>query len=237
MGRSGSPPGGMYSAPSAVSWGPGRVDVFAMGSDYALWHRAYDGSWHAWESWGGVIVDAPIAISWGPGMLEAFSRGSDRSSLFGAYWMNGVWGWENAGIVAPDSGTATDAVWTAISPAPGLVDVFGVDSVRTPANLHARHWSGAGWSAIANLPSVAYVRGIGAAVTGSGGLSDVLLDNNQFNVIQFQGGQLNFSPINSWAGAGSSTQSVPVGCRVGSNAIFFNLNALDGLVHAGWAAN
>jgi Zn-dependent M28 family amino/carboxypeptidase len=31
-------------AGSVVSWGPGRLDVFAVGTDSALYHKAYEGT-------------------------------------------------------------------------------------------------------------------------------------------------------------------------------------------------
>lgn len=43
-------------AGSVVSWGPGRIDVFAVGTDSALHHKAFDGSWHDFESLGGVVL-------------------------------------------------------------------------------------------------------------------------------------------------------------------------------------
>ncbi|MGW7685191.1 M20/M25/M40 family metallo-hydrolase [Kribbella sp. NPDC054772] len=43
-------------AGSVVSWGPGRIDVFATGTDSALHHKAYDGTWHDFESLGGVVL-------------------------------------------------------------------------------------------------------------------------------------------------------------------------------------
>ena len=42
-------------AGSVVAWGPGRLDVFAVGMDSALHHKAFDGSWHDFESLGGVL--------------------------------------------------------------------------------------------------------------------------------------------------------------------------------------
>ncbi|TCO44994.1 peptidase M28-like protein [Kribbella antiqua] len=42
-------------AGSVVSWGPGRLDVFAVGMDSALHHTAFDGTWHDLESLGGSI--------------------------------------------------------------------------------------------------------------------------------------------------------------------------------------
>jgi hypothetical protein len=43
-------------AGSVVSWGPNRIDVFAVGMDSALHHKAYDGSWKDFESLGGVVL-------------------------------------------------------------------------------------------------------------------------------------------------------------------------------------
>ncbi|NIK61120.1 M28 family metallopeptidase [Kribbella shirazensis] len=43
-------------AGSVVSWGPGRLDVFTVGMDSALRHKAYDGTWHDFESLGGVVL-------------------------------------------------------------------------------------------------------------------------------------------------------------------------------------
>jgi repeat uncharacterized protein DUF346 len=33
----------------AVSWGPGRIDVFARGTDNAVYHQFYDGDWSGWR--------------------------------------------------------------------------------------------------------------------------------------------------------------------------------------------
>ncbi|MEV8372886.1 M20/M25/M40 family metallo-hydrolase [Kribbella sp. NPDC056861] len=41
---------------SVVSWGPGRLDVFVVGTDSALHHLYWDGgAWHDFESLGGVL--------------------------------------------------------------------------------------------------------------------------------------------------------------------------------------
>lgn len=62
---------------------PGRLEVFARGSDQALWHRwqtAPNNGWGGWESLGGWIDLLAIAQN-RDGRLEAFVRGSD-----GAVW-------------------------------------------------------------------------------------------------------------------------------------------------------
>ncbi|TDW75124.1 M28 family metallopeptidase [Kribbella pratensis] len=43
-------------AGSVVSWGPGRIDVFAVGMDSAVHHKAFDGTWHDFESLGGIVL-------------------------------------------------------------------------------------------------------------------------------------------------------------------------------------
>ena len=43
-------------AGSVVSWGPGRLDVFTVGTDSALHHKAFDGAWHDSESLGGGVL-------------------------------------------------------------------------------------------------------------------------------------------------------------------------------------
>ncbi len=44
-------------AGSVVAWGPGRLDVFAVGMDSAMHHKAFDGTWKDFESLGGVVLN------------------------------------------------------------------------------------------------------------------------------------------------------------------------------------
>ena len=87
--RSGSRCSGRWvSAPSLISWGPGRLDGFALGlSDHRVHHK-----WGAQQPDGqiqwspfGTAWDPPIGnpldpqvltlTSWGPGRLDLFARG------------------------------------------------------------------------------------------------------------------------------------------------------------------
>lgn len=43
------------SDPGISSWGANRLDVFCRGTDNALWHSWFDGSWHGFQSLGGVL--------------------------------------------------------------------------------------------------------------------------------------------------------------------------------------
>jgi hypothetical protein len=55
------PLGGLFSSSAAVvSWAPGRLDVFALGKDARVWHKAWAQRWHpsetGWEALGGGFV-------------------------------------------------------------------------------------------------------------------------------------------------------------------------------------
>jgi acylphosphatase len=97
-------PGGLYLpttwthlAPgSAITGGPvvgvnadGRLEVFARGTDNALWHiwqTAPDGGWSGWASLGGSLINDPAAVRHAAavarnadGRLEVFTRGTDNA--------------------------------------------------------------------------------------------------------------------------------------------------------------
>ena len=51
----------MHLQISAVSWGTNRLDIFGLGEDNAMYHKAWDGkSWlpsvNDWERLGGVFI-------------------------------------------------------------------------------------------------------------------------------------------------------------------------------------
>jgi hypothetical protein len=76
----------LISPPEAVSWGPNRLDVFAVGTDHALWHRWWDGSsWGGWESLGGILESPPEAVSWSANRLDIFAMGTD-SAMWHRWW-------------------------------------------------------------------------------------------------------------------------------------------------------
>ena len=48
---------------AAVSWGEGRLDLFWIGDDGALWHRAWSaGRWLADERLGGEPASTPAGV-------------------------------------------------------------------------------------------------------------------------------------------------------------------------------
>lgn len=113
------PPGITFTlSPATVSWGPDRIDLFGRGSDGAIYHSYWDGSWHSFESLGGNFIYGVAVSSWGPGRLDVFAIGAD-GAIYHNYW-DGSWhGWgERLG------GVFTSAP-AAVSAGPNHIDVFG----------------------------------------------------------------------------------------------------------------
>ncbi len=97
--------GQLTSAPAACSWGSDRIDVFARGTEGALWHKWFEGTgWSNWEWLGGVIKAGtdPAAVSWsyaGVNYLHVFVIGpNDR--IWRKQWTGSAWSdWEDLAFV------------------------------------------------------------------------------------------------------------------------------------------
>jgi len=98
----------LASSPAASAQDANTLDVFAKGTNNALWHTHWDGTtWSAWESLGGVLTSAPAATSNGAGNVSVFVRGSDSALWMKASTDGGnTWsGWQGLGGQIP-AGTA-----------------------------------------------------------------------------------------------------------------------------------
>ena len=170
-----------------------RTDVFATGSDGAIWHRSlHNHTWSPWESLGGRFTSGPTAVSTEPGRIDVFGRGTD-----GAVWGNtyafGRWpGWYSLGgsiLGEPDVSswgagrldvfaTGADArLWHSRSAAVGGSNGRRFPASRcrrVPARLHGR-WTGSTSSfgePTAFSGAVAWLGQPGARGTGSEELSN-----------------------------------------------------------------
>jgi acylphosphatase len=95
--------GGAIFDPVVATNADGRLEVFARGTDGALWHiwqKAPNSTWSSWASLGGWIVN-PVVASNADGRMEVFAQGAD-----GALWHiwqtkpnNGWSGWASLGGV------------------------------------------------------------------------------------------------------------------------------------------
>jgi hypothetical protein len=84
--------GAMRSDPAVSSWGPGRLDVFYIGTDAQLKHRfRWDGG-SAWapgeDTIGGLALDTtpPGAVSWGPGRIDIFANDLGPGGTAHTWW-------------------------------------------------------------------------------------------------------------------------------------------------------
>jgi hypothetical protein len=124
--------------PAAVSWGAGRLDLFAAGADGRMYHKFFNGTWgpgginNNWEDVGGgpgvPLEGFPAAVSWGPGRLDIFALGHDGRMYH--KFFDGTWGpgginnnWEDIGG-GPGVARQLGGFPTAVSWGPGRLDIF-----------------------------------------------------------------------------------------------------------------
>jgi hypothetical protein len=121
----GAPPGvTLRGTPSAISWEPGRVDIFVRGSDGWLHQRWFkDGFWRNWVPLGPVQISPdPAAVTWGVEHLDLFVRGTVAGNLVHVYYDHG-WppeSWQSRGGQIKSSPAA-------IALAKERIDVFARD--------------------------------------------------------------------------------------------------------------
>ncbi len=143
----GAPPGGLLGGPAALSWAPGRLDVFARGGDNKLWQKFSTTGGATWSGWfqpvgpSGTLASQPCVVSWAPNRLDVFVVGTD-GRIYRRFYANGWSGaWESLG--APAAGLNGDPV--AASWGVGRIDLFvtGKDG-RLHQKFYANGWSGWG---------------------------------------------------------------------------------------------
>ena len=122
--------------PAAVSWGPGRVDLFWLGEANDLWHRTMaDGVWAQPESLGGTLASGPAVTAWGGDRMQVFAIFPD-GQLWDRYWDGQAWhAWKPLGgdlVGQPASSSWGD----------DRLDVFALG--RDGALWH-RWWDGTQW--------------------------------------------------------------------------------------------
>ena len=130
--------GYLTSSPAAVSWGNGRIDGFARGTDGALWHQGYHGTWDGWKSLGGYLAPGtgPAVSSWGAGRLDVFVVGTDNELWYKYYQSGSGWsGWYPLGGYLTSSPAA-------VSWGNGRLDIF---ARGTDGALWQKHYEN-GWS-------------------------------------------------------------------------------------------
>jgi SpoIID/LytB domain protein len=151
------------TAPSAVSTDGYRIDLFAVGSDQALWHTStivdasgYPTTFLPWESLGGALTAAPSAASSHYGDLIVAGRGVS-GDLFARALSGGSWTpWQSLG------GGAISA------PAVDVMDVgtFRVQAVGTDGVVWSTSVSASTATATTGWTSTGMRTGFAPAVSG-----------------------------------------------------------------------
>ena len=154
------------SAPAVCAQDANSLDLFAKGTDNALWWKHYQSGsgWSSWTSLGGYLTSSPAAVSQSTGKIDVYVRGGD-----GALWQreygNGAWGsWSSlSGRLASGTGPAASS-WGS-----GRLDVFveGTDGA-----LWHRGYNG-GWSGWESLGG--RLTSSPAAVSSTSGMIDVFV--------------------------------------------------------------
>jgi len=116
------------SSPTLVSWGPDRLDLFALSGHNSLLHRALIGTqWQAnWEDLGGTFNGNPVAVAWGANRLDLFGRGLDNA-IWHNSWDGSSWqaGWDSlGGIASSAAGLNTQSGGPVAWPPPGALNVM-----------------------------------------------------------------------------------------------------------------
>jgi hypothetical protein len=123
---------------AATTWGPGRLDLFWVDDDRALWHSAsVEGVWTEPESLGGQLASGPAVVSWAVDEMEVFAV-MDDGELWNRYWDRTYWHpWETLG--GELDGSATPA---ASASGADRLDVYALG--RDGRTWH-RWWDGTRW--------------------------------------------------------------------------------------------
>jgi hypothetical protein len=99
------------SAPSAVSWGPGRVDVLVTGCDTRLWMLTELNNGLNWANRGNTnLVGRPTAVSPAGARLDIWVRDT-AGRLWDDQYNGSTWTWRDAGVT-PVNASMADSVPT-----------------------------------------------------------------------------------------------------------------------------
>ena len=122
---------------TAVSWGEDRLDLFWIGDDGGLWHRALSGgAWLSDESLAGEPASQPAAVSWAANEMQVFVVARD-GHLWNIYWDGKAWHhWVEMGGDFAAGAEVAASTW-----GPDRIDVF----VNSAGELWQRWWDGTQW--------------------------------------------------------------------------------------------
>ena len=128
---------------AAVSWDANRLDIFGIGLDKGMCHKAWDGSaWTGWEVQGGAFTSPLTAVSWDANRLDIFGIGLNNA-MYHKAWDGSAWtNWESLGG-DENSGFAFSSRPAAVSRSANRLDIFGIGLDKA---MRHKAWDGSGWT-------------------------------------------------------------------------------------------
>lgn len=149
------------SSPQTLAYGPGAVargtnilDLFATGTDSAVYWNEYTSTgWSGWSSLGTCVASSPAVSAYRPSggtatRMDLWVTGCDHVIWHRAWFSASGWSSFDNGAGVPPAGISAGASPTANSTSDGAIRVFvrGADNA-----LYFRLWDGTAWGAWTNL--------------------------------------------------------------------------------------
>jgi N-acetyl-anhydromuramyl-L-alanine amidase AmpD len=215
----------------AVMNADGRLEVFARGTDNALW-RNYQttpgGTWSGWKSLGGQITWEPAAVVSPGGRVQVFARGTNKALY--TIWQNVPgddtnWsGWGGLG------GQIDSSPRVVINHKTNQPEVFALGTNYSLYHLWRKtdgSWSG--WAGLGGILS----SDIEINYNSEDNLEIFALGTNHSMYHMWQGNDLKWS---GWAGLGGTFASAPTTAKMPTGGIeVFGLGTNHSLYHAWYA--
>jgi hypothetical protein len=130
----------------------GRMEIFALGSDAAVWQDTQSAvnasTWNGWSSLNGTVNAIPVCGQESDGQLEVFDTSSS-----GAVWHNlqtspgaGSWsGWSSLG------GDVVPSSVSVVKTADGRLNLFAISATNYSVQLDAQTTPGGSWTGWTSL--------------------------------------------------------------------------------------
>ena len=222
---------------AVASWGVGRLDIFGVGMNGEMFHKAWDGSkWFPpaaeWQPLGGAFSSPPAVTSWGAGRLDIFGVGTN-GEMFHKAWDGSKWfppaaEWRPLGGAFSSPPAVTS--WGA-----GRLDIFGVG---TNGEMFHKAWDGSKW-----FPPAAEWQPLGGAFSsppavtswGAGRLDIFGVGTNGEMFHKAWDGSKWFPPAAEWQPLGGAFSSPPAVTSWGAGRLdIFGVGTNGEMFHKAW---
>lgn len=193
------------SALSVTTWAGGRVDVFGVGTNGALYHKGGVGDGWYQDAWDNLAsprlpLTGVSAASWGQGRVDVFGVGTNAATYHKwgtppTAWQQPAWENLNGALASPP---------TVVSSAIGQLDFFGIG---TDGGAWTNSWNSntqwPGWNNLGCPNNVITFTGTLCAIAWGGGLLAVFGQGSDANIWVQTGAS------GSWSGQWRSLGSPP----------------------------